>query len=40
MLKKFWIYGSLKVNKLRKLKPGWGIVPVAIFLAIWEIVAG
>jgi len=27
------------MNVLRKLKPGWGIIPVAIFLGIWEIVA-
>src|SRR5665648_734880 len=27
------------MNVLRKLKPGWGILPVAIFLGIWEIVA-
>ena len=27
------------MNNLRKLRPGWGVVPVAIFLAIWEIVA-
>jgi len=24
---------------LKRLKPGWGILPVAIFLAIWEVVA-
>ena len=24
---------------LKKLRPGWGILPVAIFLAIWELVA-
>jgi len=24
---------------LKKLRPGWGILPVAIFLAIWEVVA-
>jgi NitT/TauT family transport system permease protein len=24
---------------LKKLRPGWGLLPVAIFLAIWEIVA-
>ncbi|MBN2187729.1 MAG: ABC transporter permease [Dehalococcoidia bacterium] len=24
---------------LKKIKPGWGIVPIAVFLAIWEIVA-
>jgi len=27
------------VDKLKKLRPGWGILPVAIFLAIWEVVA-
>ena len=27
------------MSKLKKLKPGWGIVPVVIFLGIWEIVA-
>jgi len=27
------------VNRLKKLRPGWGILPVVIFLAIWEIVA-
>lgn len=27
------------MKKLRRLKPGWGILPVAIFLAIWEMVA-
>jgi len=27
------------VNRLKKLRPGWGILPVAVFLAIWEIVA-
>jgi len=27
------------VNKLKKIRPGWGILPIAIFLAIWEIVA-
>jgi NitT/TauT family transport system permease protein len=29
----------LKVNRFKRLKPGWGLLPVAIFLAIWEIVA-
>jgi NitT/TauT family transport system permease protein len=29
----------LKMSWLKKIKPGWGIVPVAVFLAIWEIVA-
>jgi NitT/TauT family transport system permease protein len=27
------------LNSLKKLKPGWGIVPVLIFLALWEIIA-
>ncbi len=27
------------MNKLKKLNPGWGLLPVAIFLAIWEVVA-
>ena len=27
------------MSKLRRIKPGWGILPVAIFLAIWELVA-
>lgn len=27
------------MNKLKRIKPGWGIVPIAVFLAIWEIVA-
>jgi NitT/TauT family transport system permease protein len=27
------------VNKLKKLTPGWGILPIVIFLAVWEIVA-
>jgi len=27
------------VSILNKLKPGWGIVPVIVFLAIWELVA-
>jgi len=27
------------MKRLRQLKPGWGILPVAIFLAIWEIAA-
>ncbi len=27
------------MNKLKKIKPGWGIVPIAVFLAIWEMVA-
>ena len=27
------------MNSLRKLKPGWGLLPVAIFLVVWEIVA-
>jgi NitT/TauT family transport system permease protein len=24
---------------LKKLKPGWGLVPIAVFLALWELVA-
>ncbi|MEA3441950.1 MAG: ABC transporter permease [Chloroflexota bacterium] len=27
------------MSRLKKFRPGWGIVPIAIFLAIWEIVA-
>ena len=27
------------MDKLKRLKPGWGILPIVIFLAIWEIVA-
>jgi len=27
------------VDKLKKLRPGWGILPIAVFLAIWEVVA-
>jgi len=27
------------VSKFKKLIPGWGILPVVVFLAIWEIVA-
>ena len=27
------------MNKLKLLKPGWGILPVAIFLAVWEMLA-
>jgi NitT/TauT family transport system permease protein len=27
------------VNKFKKLIPGWGILPIIIFLALWEIVA-
>ena len=27
------------MDKFNKFKPGWGILPIAIFLAIWEIVA-
>jgi NitT/TauT family transport system permease protein len=26
-------------NSLKKLRPGWGIVPVLVFLALWELVA-
>jgi len=27
------------VDKLKQIRPGWGILPVVIFLAIWEVVA-
>ncbi len=27
------------MNRLKQLKPGWGLLPIAIFLALWEIVA-
>jgi NitT/TauT family transport system permease protein len=27
------------MNVLKRLKPGWGIVPILIFLALWEIIA-
>jgi NitT/TauT family transport system permease protein len=27
------------ISGLKKIKPGWGIVPVLVFLAVWEIVA-
>jgi len=27
------------MSRLKKLKPGWGALPIAIFLATWEIVA-
>jgi len=27
------------MNKLKKIRPGWGILPIAVFLAIWEVVA-
>lgn len=27
------------MSKLKRLRPGWGIVPVVIFLGIWELVA-
>jgi len=27
------------MNRLKRLIPGWGIVPIAVFLAVWEIVA-
>ena len=27
------------MNALKQLKPGWGLLPVAIFLALWELVA-
>jgi len=29
----------LKMNKLKKVRLGWGVLPVVIFLAIWEVVA-
>ncbi len=27
------------MNRLKQLRPGWGLLPVAIFLVIWEVVA-
>jgi NitT/TauT family transport system permease protein len=27
------------VNILKRLKPGWGLVPIIVFLAFWEVVA-
>jgi NitT/TauT family transport system permease protein len=27
------------INRLKKIRPGWGLLPIAVFLAIWEIVA-
>ncbi|MFC1951442.1 ABC transporter permease [Chloroflexota bacterium] len=27
------------MTRLKQLKPGWGLLPIAIFLALWEIVA-
>lgn len=27
------------MNRLSRIKPGWGILPIVIFLAVWEIVA-
>jgi len=27
------------MNWLKKFRPGWGLLPIAIFLAVWEIVA-
>ena len=27
------------MNKLKKIRLGWGILPIAVFLALWEIVA-
>lgn len=27
------------MNTLKRLKPGWGLLPIAIFLVIWELVA-
>ncbi len=29
----------MKMNKLKKVRLGWGVLPVVIFLAIWEVVA-
>ena len=29
----------MKMNKLKKIRLGWGVLPVVIFLAIWEVVA-
>ena len=27
------------MNILKQLKPGWGLLPIAIFLVVWELVA-
>jgi len=27
------------MNRLMKVKPGWGILPIVVFLAVWEMVA-
>jgi len=27
------------MNRLKKIRPGWGILPVAVFLAVWEVIA-
>jgi len=27
------------INSLKRLRPGWGIVPILVFLALWEIIA-
>lgn len=27
------------MNRFKRLRPGWGILPVVVFLAIWEMVA-
>jgi NitT/TauT family transport system permease protein len=27
------------INGLKRLKPGWGMVPILVFLALWEIIA-
>ena len=27
------------MNRLKRFRPGWGVLPIAIFLALWEIVA-
>jgi len=27
------------MNRIERIRPGWGIVPVAVFMALWEVVA-
>jgi NitT/TauT family transport system permease protein len=27
------------INRLKKIRPWWGLLPIAVFLAVWEIVA-
>lgn len=27
------------MNRIERIKPGWGVMPVAVFLAVWEVVA-